>query len=109
MENRRIVWDETKNAENKRKHGVSFEVGQYVFADPDRIWRLERSEGNTSGEERWQTVGKVGKLFFVAYTEREVDGVNETRLIMARAAEKPERRSYNGYYRIDNKGWTKDS
>jgi uncharacterized DUF497 family protein len=109
MEERRIVWDEAKNVENRRKHKISFEVAQYVFTDPDRIWRLDRSEGNISGEERWQTIGKVGKLFFVAYTDQETKGVNETRIIMARAAEKPERRSYNGYYRIDGKGWTKDS
>jgi uncharacterized DUF497 family protein len=109
MEERRIVWDEAKNAENKRKHKISFEVAQYVFADPERIWRLDRSEGNASGEERWQTIGKAGKLFLVVYTEREAEGVNETRLITARAAGKPERRSYNGYYRIDNQGWTKDT
>jgi len=30
VEERRIVWDETKNAENKRKHKIDFEVAQYV-------------------------------------------------------------------------------
>jgi uncharacterized DUF497 family protein len=103
MEERQIVWDENKNAENKMKHGISFEVAQYVLADPERIERLDQSESNTSGETRWQTIGKVGKLFFVVYAERG----EETRLITARAAEKPERRSYNGYYHIDNQGWTK--
>jgi uncharacterized DUF497 family protein len=109
MEERRIVWDEDKNAENKLKHKISFEVAQYVFTDPERIWRLDRSESNTSGENRWQTIGRVGKLFFVVYAEHEVEGINETRLITARAAEKPERRSYNGYYLIDGKGWSKDT
>jgi uncharacterized DUF497 family protein len=103
MEERRIVWDEGKNADNKLRHRISFEVAQYVFADPERIERLDRSESNTSGETRWQTIGRVEKLFFVVYTERG----EETRLITARAAEKPERRSYNGYYRIDNQGWSK--
>ena len=109
MEERRIVWEESKNAENKEKHKISFEVAQYVFTDPARIWRLDRSESNTSGEERWQTIGKVGKLFFVVYTEHEEGDSNETRIISAREAEKHERRSYNGYYKIDGKGWTKDS
>jgi uncharacterized DUF497 family protein len=109
MANRRVVWDEAKNAENKQKHKISFEDAQYVFADPLRIWRLDRSENNTSGEERWQTIGKIGKNLFVVYTEQEKGNVNETRLITAREAEKHERRSYSGYYRIDNKGWTKDS
>jgi uncharacterized DUF497 family protein len=31
----------------------------------------------------------------------------DTRLISAREAEKHERRSYNGYYQIDGKGWAK--
>jgi uncharacterized DUF497 family protein len=81
MEERRIVWDEDKNAENKLKHKISFKVVQYVFTDPERIWRLDRSESNTSGENRWQTIGRVGKLFFVVYAEHEAEGINETRLI----------------------------
>ncbi|MDR0656723.1 MAG: BrnT family toxin, partial [Treponema sp.] len=51
--------------------------------------RLDRSEKNTSGEERWQTLGRVGPVFFVVYTER---GENK-RIITARAADKAERRS----------------
>jgi len=109
MEERRITWDEAKNAENKLKHGVDFEVAQYVFSDPLRIWWPDRSKNNTSGEDRWQTIGKVGEIFFVAYTEQEKGATNITRIISARKAEKHERRSYNGYYSIDNKGWTKDT
>ena len=109
MEERRIVWDEAKNADNKRKHKIGFEVAQYVFADPLRIWRLDRSEGNASGETRWQTVGRVGKTFFVVYAEQEEGDSNETRLISARKAEKHERRSYNGNCKINGKGWTKDT
>ena len=109
MEERRIVWDEDKNTDNKRKHKIGFEDAQYVFADPLRIWRLDRSEGNTSGETRWQTIGKVGKILFVVFTEQEEGEINTMRLITARKAEKHERRSYNGYDAIDNKGWTKDS
>ena len=107
MEERRIVWDPEKNAENKLKHGISFETAQYVFADPERLWRLDRSEDNTSGEERWQSLGMAEGIVFVVYTERETDEANETRLITARLATKAERRSYNEYYRIDNKGWSK--
>ena len=105
----RITWDEAKNAENIQKHKISFDVAQYVFSDPMRIWRLDRSENNTSGEERWQTIGKVGKTFFVVYTEQEEETEKITRIVTARKAEKHERRSYNGYYAIDNKGWSKDS
>jgi len=107
MEERLIVWDEAKNLANKRKHKIGFEDAQYVFADPMRIWRLDKSESNTSEETRWQTIGKVGKTLFVVYTEEETSGT--VRLITARKAEKHERRSYNGYSNIDNKGWTKDT
>jgi len=109
VEERRIVWDEDKNTENKQKHKIDFEVAQYVFSDPLRIWRFDKSKHNTSGETRWQTIGKVGKLFFVVFTEQEEGEVKLTRIISARKAEKHERRSYNGHYTIDNKGWTKDT
>ena len=109
MEERLIIWDEVKNAENKRKHKIGFEVAQYVFADSLRIWRIDRSENNSSTETRWQTIGKVGEIFFVVYTEQEEGDIFITRIISAREAEKHERRSYNGYYTINGKGWTKDT
>jgi len=84
MKERRIVWDEAKNDENKLKHKIGFEVAQYVFTDPLRIWRVDRSENNTSGEVRWQTIGKVGKIFFVVYTEEGAENI--TRIISAREA-----------------------
>ena len=33
----RFEWDEKKNKENIAKHGVSFEIVQYAFADPNRV------------------------------------------------------------------------
>ncbi|MDR2952020.1 MAG: BrnT family toxin [Treponema sp.] len=109
MEERRIVWDEAKNAENKLKHKIGFEVAQYVFSDPLRIWRLDRSKNNMSKEDRWQTIGRVGKTFFVVYTEQEEGDENVIRLISAREAKKNERRSYNGHYQIKGESWTKDT
>ena len=98
-----VEWDEAKNALNIQDHKLSFEVAQYVFADPERLERFDQSDSNISGEERWQTLGKVGPIFFVVYTERG----NDKRIITARQADKTERRSYNGYYQIDGKGWGK--
>ena len=106
MEERRIIWDEDKNIENKRKHGIGFETARFVFADPNRLWRFDWSEGNTSGEERWQTLGMAEGVIFAVYTETELEGTNETRLITARLATKAERRLYNGYNRINNQGWS---
>jgi len=107
MEERQIVWDEDKNTVNKRKHGISFETARFVFADSNRLERLDQSEGNTSGEERWQTLGMAEGVLFVVYAENKTEGMNETRLITARLANKTERRSYNGHYRIDSRGWSK--
>ena len=98
-----IEWDDDKNEINKREHDLGFETAQYVFADIERLERLDVSDGNKSGEERWQTLGKVGTVLFVVYTERGED----KRIITARPADKLERRSYNGYYQIDGKGWSK--
>jgi uncharacterized DUF497 family protein len=98
-----IEWGDDKNEFNKQLHKLAFEDAQYVFTDPERLERVDRSEGNTSGEERWQTLGRVGKVLLAVYTER---GENK-RLITARTATLNERRSYNGYYTIDGKGWTK--
>jgi uncharacterized DUF497 family protein len=98
-----IEWDDDKNELNKREHDLAFEDAQYVFTDSQRLERIDQSEGNTSGEERWQTLGMVGKVLFVVYTER---GENK-RIITARPATKVERRSYNGYYQIDGQGWAK--
>ncbi|MDR0557028.1 MAG: BrnT family toxin [Treponema sp.] len=50
---------------------VSFETAALVFLDLARIDRLDHSESKMSGEERWQTLDRVGKLYFVVYTEAE--------------------------------------
>ncbi|MDR1325964.1 MAG: BrnT family toxin [Treponema sp.] len=70
MEVRRVVWDSVKDIINRREHNIGFDVAQLVFGDPHRIERIDRSEGNTSGEECWQTLGMAGRVLFVVYTER---------------------------------------
>ena len=37
MAKTRFDWDPDKDAENQRKHGVSFSRAQYAFADPQRV------------------------------------------------------------------------
>jgi len=99
-----VEWDDDKNEKNKRDHnGLGFEDAQYVFTDPERLERLDRSESNISGEERWQTLGMAGKILFAVYTERG----EKKRIISARLANKVERRSYHGNYQIDGLGWSK--
>ena len=58
-----VEWDDDKNERNKREHeGLGFELAQLVFADPNRLERLDKSETNTSLEGRWQTLGMAGKV-----------------------------------------------
>ena len=85
--------------------GLFFPISNCTFLIPLRLERFDRSEMNMSGEERFQTLGRVGKVLFVVYTER---GENK-RIISARPADKTERRSYNGYYQIDGSGWSKNT
>jgi uncharacterized DUF497 family protein len=66
VEERRIVWDENKNTENKRKHGISFETARFVFADSNRLERIDQSESNKSGEERWQSLGIAEGVTFTS-------------------------------------------
>ena len=37
MSKSNFEWDETKNIENLRKHGVSFGEAQYAFTDENRV------------------------------------------------------------------------
>ena len=62
-------WDEEKNLENQRKHGISFEEAQWAFTDPHRviIEDLEHSEI----EERYFCLGKVADgILTVRFTYR---------------------------------------
>ena len=98
-----IEFDPEKADQNWREHKVDFEDAALVFADPWRVERRDESAGNTSGEERWQTLGLVRKVLFVVYTERG----EKARLISARAANKAEKRSYYGYEDNHRTGWAK--
>ena len=71
-----IEWDDEKNEINKREHDLAFEDAQYVFADPERLERPDRSEENSSDEVRLQTLGLVGKV--LSWFTRNVVRTNES-------------------------------
>lgn len=98
-----LEWDDEKNEINKQKHHVSFETASYVFADPFRLERLDRSENNNREEDSYQTLGMVGDVLFVVYTERN----DSYRLISARLADVRERRIYYGDSKEADSGWRK--
>ena len=85
-----VEWDDAKNELNIKKHGVSFETAAYIFNDVNRIEVFDKAHGDE--EDRYYTIGKVGDLLFVVYTDRgEV-----FRLISARFATKREEEMYYG-------------
>ena len=63
-------WDGTKNAENVKKHGVSFGQAQYAFADPLRI--IAEDLGHSKDERRFYCFGRVGGgILTVRFTHRK--------------------------------------
>ena len=62
-------WDQKKDAENQRKHGVSFSQAQYAFADPRRV--IARDNEHSQTEERFYCFGEVdGGVLTVRFTYR---------------------------------------
>lgn len=93
----RFSWNPEKAEANLKKHGISFETGARVFADPFLLSEQDRIEG---GEQRWQSLGLVEGhlLLLVAHTVFEETENNEPvetiRIISARRADRKERRRY---------------
>lgn len=88
----RYEWDEAKNRNNLKKHGIDFETAVLVFDDPYSLSELDRI---IDGEERWQTIG-TADLYVVltAHLWWDDDGEEVIRLISARKASAAEKRAY---------------
>ncbi len=72
MAKARFDWDEKKNRENQKKHGVSFELGQLAFTDPRRV--IAEDLSHSQEEKRYYCFGRVGYgVLTVRFTYR--DGV----------------------------------
>ncbi len=84
----KFEWDEDKNTINKEKHKISFETAAYVFDDPYYIEMFDFE--HSVDEDRYITIGKVGDIVFVVFTERK----DTIRLISARLATNVERSLY---------------
>lgn len=58
MKSAKFEWDEKKNRENQKKHGISFEKAQYAFADPSRV--VSEDIDHSDDEQRYHCMGIVG-------------------------------------------------
>jgi len=85
-------WDPAKAATNLKKHGVSFEDAQTVFADEQA--QLIDDPDHSEFEERFVLLGLSSSLriLVVAHAYRAEGGV--IRIISARKATQTEERSY---------------
>ncbi|MBA3634604.1 MAG: BrnT family toxin [Acidobacteria bacterium] len=87
-------WDENKNAENFKKHGVSFEEAEKAFEDENAVELFD--ELNSDTEIRFQIIALSSKrLLFVAFTVRK----EIIRIISARKADAKQVKIYNEYNR----------
>jgi uncharacterized protein len=95
----RYEWDQRKNRENQRKHGISFQAAALVFADENCLFTMDRVD--EGGEQRWIALGAVSieadtsLIVLVAHVYREDEhGEEIIRIISARRAGKSEVRRY---------------
>ena len=84
-------WNSGKAAQNKRKHGVSFEEAITVFLDPLAI--TFDDPDHSIGERRFITIrtSTSQRLLFVAHADIDEDRV---RMISARATTRHETHAY---------------
>jgi uncharacterized protein len=85
-------WDDRKERENRRKHGVAFAEAVTVFADEGA--RLIHDPEHSQDEDRFVLLGFSAHLrvLVVIHAYRQDD--NEIRIISARKASRKERKQY---------------
>ena len=88
----KFEWDNSKNAKNKKKHGISFELASLIFHDS----HLLSVPDHRYTEERWQSIGQIdGVIVYVAHIVGEnKNGEEIIRIISARKATPNEERRY---------------
>ena len=88
-------WNKRKAAENKKKHGISFEEAQSAFLDENA--RVMPDPDHSDEENRFILLGlSIGlRLLIVCHCYREDDEV--IRLISARKANTTEQRQYSEF------------
>lgn len=88
----RFEWDERKNEQNIRRHGIDFADVRSLFLGP-RLTDLDDREDY--GEDRWISIGMIANgVAVVIWAERQGDVI---RIISARKANKSEHARYEDY------------
>jgi len=92
MRSLEFEWDERKNRENIRKHGVSFDEAETVFADEHAL--LIDDPDHSGAENRFILLGLSGNLHTLVVCHCYRRG-SVIRIISARKATARERKEYN--------------
>jgi uncharacterized DUF497 family protein len=92
----RWIWKLEKARTSLRDHKMSFELATRIFGDPFVLTRLDPYPR----EERWQSIGRPSSgsqvVLFVVHTDPKPQSGGEElgRIILARKAERHERKAY---------------
>lgn len=86
----KFEWNEAKNRQNIKKHGIDFSDAWQLFEHPLLVWRDDRFE---YGEDRHIGLGMLNNMMvvFAAFVEKESETI---RIISMRKAKKHERSKY---------------
>lgn len=87
-------WDEEKDQNNQRRHGIFFADALSVFDDPSLLSIYD--VGHSENEHRWITLGRnaSGAVLVVVHTVRGEVPAERIRIISARYATNREERQY---------------
>ena len=88
----KFEWDDKKNQNNIKKHGISFEEAASVFEDDESL--IIADDEHSKDEERFILIGFSFKanLLVVCHCYRNKDAI--IRIISARKADSKERQRY---------------
>ena len=95
MEEIIFAWDDRKDRENQRKHGVSFEEASTAFADENA--RLISDPDHSQNEDRFILLGFSARLRTLVVTHVYRQEGKQIRIISARKATKNERMQYGRF------------
>jgi len=94
VKNLRFEWDPKKNANNHRKHGVSFEDAKTAFSD--EFGRIIDDPDHSDDEARFVLLGISASLRLLVVCHCYRAGGDIIRIISARRADKLESAQYRG-------------
>jgi len=94
MDELHFEWDQNKNEQNQKKHGISFQEARTVFFDENAVEFFD--EDHSDWEDRFLLLGLSARfrILMICRCFREEDSI--IRIISARKATRNEQKFYPG-------------